>query len=96
MEVFWSEKFKIPTAMRDHYNLFMNAMSKRILQGHARYGLPDAEKKYATRMQKEVLAYLYTGNAEHLYNIANYAWLESLRPQHKKFHFDATVNSVTR
>ena len=41
-------------------------------------------------------AYQKSGNREHLLNIANYAWLESLMPENSKFHWDDKVESVTR
>jgi len=49
-----------------------------------------------TRMKLEVTAYRKSGNREHLLNIANYAWLESQAPENPKFHWDNTVDSVTR
>jgi len=38
----------------------------------------------------------HRSNAEHLINIANYAHLECYAPEHKRFHFDNTVDSATR
>lgn len=94
MEIFWTAKIKMPneSAFKD----FLNGMSKRIIQGHCRYGAPKKEKKYMTRLKLEVSAYSKSGNAEHLYNIANYCHLEMYAPEHKRFHFDSTVGSATR
>lgn len=75
---------------------FMQKQANRLQQGHVRYGKPNRRKKYMTRMGKELKAYKKTGNAEHLLNIANYCWLENQKPEHENFHFDATVDSVTR
>lgn len=92
--VFWSDRLKLPN--RDRYAEFLNKMSKRIHQGHARYGAPDRSKLYLKRLEIEVKAYKRTGNMEHLINAANYCWLESICPQSPKFHMDNTVDSVTR
>lgn len=96
MEVFWSEAFGIPGGEKRDFQQFLNAMSKRILQGRSRYGKPWARKKYHTRLKLEVQAYDRTGNIEHLYNIANYCFLESIEPEHPKSGLNAFVGSVTR
>lgn len=96
MEVFWSEDFRVSKKEKDEFRSFLNAISKRILQGRARYGKPEARKKYHTRLKMEVKAYSKTGNIEHLYNIANYCFLESIEPEHPKSGLNAFVNSVTR
>lgn len=75
---------------------FMQQMVNRIIFGHARYGSPNRQKRYMTRIEKELKAYKETGNREHLINVANYAWLESDYPEHKKHNFNLTVGSVTR
>jgi hypothetical protein len=49
-----------------------------------------------TRLLKEVQHYKANGNFEQLLNVAVYCFLESSAPENKKFHFDATVDSVTR
>ena len=48
------------------------------------------------RLGEELKAYKKTGNMEALFNIANYAWLESLAPENPKFHYDPTAKSNTR
>lgn len=92
--VYWSDRMKLPN--RESYARFLNMMSKRIHQGHARYGPPNVNKQYLKRLQVEIQAYSRTGNMEHLVNVANYCWLESMAPQNPKFHMDSTVGSVTR
>lgn len=94
MEVFWSEKLRLP--FKIEFNTFLNQMSKRIAQGAARYGNPKPEKQYIKKLKLELSAYRKTGNHEHLINIANYAWLESVAPAHKRYHFDSGVDSATR
>lgn len=94
MEIFWTKKIKLPN--EQSFQNFVNGMAKRLIQGHCRYGSPESSKQYAKRMQMEVKAYLKSGNAEHLFNIANYAHLEMYAPQHKRFHLDNTVDSATR
>ncbi len=76
--------------------MFVQKMANRILQGYTRYGGPDKSQKYMTRLRLELRAYKKTGNMEHLYNIANYAHLESIAPENKKFHYDDKADSVTR
>jgi hypothetical protein len=71
-------------------------MANRILQGFCRYGNPHKDKKYLTRLSLELKAYKKTGNAEHLFNIANYASLEYYAPENKKFHFNEFASSATR
>jgi hypothetical protein len=48
------------------------------------------------RLELELKEYKITGNNEHLLNVAVYCWLESMAPENKRFHFDATVDSATR
>ncbi len=94
MDIFWSDKLSIPN--KEAFEEFIQRMANRIMQGHCRYGAPDKRKKYMTRMEIEVKAYHRTGNAEHLYNIANYAHLECYAPEHKRFHFNSAAKSATR
>lgn len=94
MEIYWTVKLKLPNEAA--FKEFVQRMANRIAQGHARYGRPHKDKKYMTRMGLEIQAYRRTGNAEHLYNIANYAHLEAYAPENMKFHYDDKVGSVTR
>lgn len=95
MEIFVSKKLAI--LHERQFCAFLQKMANRIGFGWAQYkNLRKEETKYLTRLRKEVQAYVKTGNAEHLYNIANYAYLETLIPQHRNFHFDNRVDSVTR
>jgi hypothetical protein len=71
-------------------------MLNRLVVGEARYGPWSKKRKAVTRLTKELAAYKKTGNAEHLFNIANYCVLEYIDPEHPKHHFDPTVDSVTR
>jgi len=75
---------------------FLQKMTNRLGFGEAQYGKAQRRQCYMTRLGKEYAAYKKTGNAEHLYNIANYAYLESIAPENPKFHEDNTVSSVTR
>ncbi len=76
--------------------MFAQGMLDRMLVGEIRYGSANKRQKYMSRLHKEVKAYLSTGNAEQLFNIANYCILEWMAPEHPKHHFDPTVKSVTR
>lgn len=78
------------------YRDFLQHTANRIVVGEIRYGSPNRMKRYLSRLEKELGAYRRTGNIEHLYNIANYAFLESVAPEHKKQNFDPTVKSATR
>lgn len=76
--------------------VFLQGMINRRFVGGLRYGIPARRKRYLTRLSKELRAYRKTGNLEQLLNIALYAWLESYAPENKNFHWDPTVDSVTR
>jgi hypothetical protein len=94
MEVFWSSKLKVPNA--DQVQQFLQHLANRIMQGHCRYGSPNKAKRYMRRLELELKEYKITGNNEHLLNVAVYCWLESMAPENKRFHFDASVDSATR
>lgn len=86
----------LPPSLEPHIEMFFQASANRLMVGHLRYGPHDARKLYVTRLRKELKAYVETGNFEHLVNISNYAFLESLAPQNKKLHFDTAAASATR
>jgi len=75
---------------------FMQRQANRLTVGHFQYGAPNRRKKYMSRLETELDAYKDTGNREHLINIANYAILESVAPEHPQAHFDNMVASATR
>lgn len=78
------------------WKCFLQLMTNRKQVGGLRYGPPAKKQKYLSRMKKELAAYEKTGNMEQLLNIAVYCFLESEAPENRKFHFDNTVDSVTR
>ncbi len=78
------------------FKFFLQLIANRRAVGGLRYGKIGKGKKYMTRLHKEFQSYKKTGNIEQLINIAVYAFLESYEPENKKFHFDNTVDSVTR
>lgn len=89
----WSRKCpRTPESFTD----FVQRMANRLMVGEWRYGAPDPRQRYMSRMVEEVKAYKQSGNSEHLMNIANYAWLESVAPEHPRNHFNAYVPSATR
>ncbi len=96
IHVYWNARMKGLQGIRSQVNDFFNGMSMRLAQGHARYGAPRKEAQYHTRMNLELAAYKKTGNAEHLLNLANYCFLETVAPQHPDFHWDNSADSVTR
>ena len=92
-EISWVSKLNIPHLP---FARFLQKMANRICVGHIQYGPPNRAKRYLTRLKSEVRAYQKTGNVEYLYNIANYAFLESIAPEHEKHHENNFVPSVTR
>jgi hypothetical protein len=94
VEIKWPKN--IPFSSKIPFKHFLWRMCNRIIMGEVRYGRPNAEKMYLTRLKKELKAYIRTGNQEHLVNLSNYAYLESGWPEHPKSHYDNTVKSVTR
>jgi hypothetical protein len=89
--IFWSDKIKgLPSGK---FNSLFQLMANRLTVGHVRY--PNGSK-FITRLKEELKVYQKKGNAEQLLNIANYALLEYLKPEHKNFHHDNKVDSVTR
>jgi hypothetical protein len=95
IKLIWSKKLW-QNERRLPFCRFAQMMINRLLQGSIRYGAVQRDHCYWTRMQMEVKAYKRSGNVEHLFNIANYCLLESMSPENPKFHFDNTVESVTR
>lgn len=75
---------------------WLQLMMNRWSLGGLRYGAPSIRKRYLSRLKTEIAAYEATGNMEHLLNAAVYCFLESEKPENERFHFDPTVDSVTR
>lgn len=96
IETWWPSGRGPNKQTRERFASFAQKMANRLVQGFFRYGDPRPEKKYLTRMEMELRAYRRSGNAEHLYNVANYAVLETVAPEHRDHHEDTTLDSVTR
>lgn len=90
------DKIKLPDRVSKAFFEFIQQMANRIAVGHVRYGEPRKEKKYWSRARMESKEYTRKGNTEQLRNIANYCFLETFAPEHKNFHDDRNVDSVTR
>jgi len=75
---------------------FIQKAANRLAVGAARYGRMNPKRRYMRRMELEVRAYHKNGNIEHLYNVCNYAFLESFYPENPRSHYDAHVKSTTR
>ena len=75
---------------------FWQQCANRLVVGQVRYGSATASQQYLTRLKKELRAYQNTGNQEHLNNIANYAYLEFICPEHPDSHFVKSTASATR
>lgn len=78
------------------FTSFLQSMLNRLWVGGLRYGPPERRKRYMSRLLAETDAYKASGNREQLLNIAVYCFLESVAPEHKKFHDNANADSVTR
>jgi len=94
LSIWWSAKLAL--AQRDTFIAFTQRMANRIMQGEARYGAAAASQCYLRRLKLELRAYVRSGNAEHLFNVANYAYLECEWPEHKHAHLDRGAESATR
>jgi hypothetical protein len=92
--LFWPTQVKL--SFSKEFVAFSNAMIARLTVGWCRYGEPAGYQLYLTRLEKELARYKQTGNREGLMNIANYAFLESLYPEHPKYHFNPLAKSATR
>jgi hypothetical protein len=78
------------------FKAFVQSQWNRMEVGDLRYGPANKKQKYLTRLKKEIKTYEKTGNAEMLFNAANYCILEFMTPEHPNHHFNNTVKSVTR
>src|ERR1044072_4488539 len=79
-----------------HAEAFFQRMVYRLQTGWVHgYGF-DRRYRYMTRLVKEYIAYVKTGNKEHLINVANYAYLEFHNPEHPNAHYNPGVESVSR
>lgn len=90
-----------PNRENQYYALkqFLQEVVDALAVGALRYekmGLPCSRKRYMTRMRLELEHYEKTGNRMQLINLFAYTFLESYAPENKRFHFDNTVDSVTR
>lgn len=97
LQIFFTSRIK--EAVKYHipaFSDFIQSMANRIGFGSVRYDPPSSDQQYMHLIQKEFRAYKRTGNCEHLYNIANYCYLETVAPGNKKFHFKADVKSIRR
>ena len=75
---------------------FFQRMVYRLQMGWVHgYGF-NRRYRYMTRLVKEYIAYVRTGNKEHLLNVANYAYLEFYNPEHPGAHYDPFADSVSR
>lgn len=96
-------ELKIPDSVKlvervtlDH-KMFLQGQVNRRVVGAMRYSDPPQRgEKYLSWLEKELRAYKQNGNYEHLLNICNLAFLESVEPQNPKFHFDPNAASVRR
>jgi hypothetical protein len=70
---------------------FEALMRNRLVMGAFRYGTfqeQGACRHYnPAAIQRHLAAYVETGNAEHLVDIANLALVEFTAPSHQRFHF---------
>lgn len=74
---------------------FDELRKNRMVMSHFKYGhiKENAENRYVdiiATLEKRLQAYKDTGNTEYLADIANFAMIEFMYPQHPKAHFKAT------
>ena len=96
LEINIVDSISLPPDELADFRAFLQSMANRVCVGNLRYGTPAARKRYMTRLSKELKAYRKTGNAESLFNVAVYAWLETVAPEHRNQHWDEAADSVTR
>lgn len=97
LSIDWLKRVEtINPGLTNNFQKFFQKCANRIIHGAIQYGKTNSNRKYLTRLDLEVKAYKKTGNAEYLYNIANYAFLEYCAPEHKKHHENNEVDSITR
>jgi len=82
--------------LKDRYSeKFDKLRQNRMIMGHYRYGplkencLPGMVDTIAS-LEKRLDAYKRTGNTEFLTDVANFAMIEFMYPQHPEAHFKAT------
>lgn len=80
------------------FERFLQDMASCRDQGYCRYGKVNRNKEYMDRLSDELRAYRKRsgGNRAQLLNLAVYAFLESIEPQHKGFHYDPEAKTVNR
>jgi hypothetical protein len=74
---------------------FDELRQNRMVVSHYKYGYikENAVKnfvKYIPTLEKRLQAYKDTGNTEFLTDVANFAMIEFMYPQHPKAHFEGT------
>ena len=96
-------KIKVPPSLARVRDLrllveWFQQLANRLLVGALRYEIhgPQPENMCLSRLRTELKAYERNGNREHLRNLANYAYLESVAPQHPRHHDDPLTRSATR
>lgn len=89
---------KFESFLDSMWKKFIQMKANRLIVGVYRYdlGKPTKAAKYLTRLKAELEAYDKTGNREHLVNLSNYAFLESVAPEHPLAHFEHVSKSITR
>jgi len=82
--------------LKTEYSTAFDELRKnRMYVSHFKYGFikPNAQNHcvdYIETLEKRLKAYKETGNTEFMADIANFAMIEFMYPQHPKAHFKAT------
>lgn len=79
----------------DYSESFDELRKKQMVVGHYKYGSIRKNAKnrlieYIPTLEKRVQAYKETGNTEFLADIANFAMIEYMYPQHPNAHYTPT------
>ena len=78
---------------------FDEIRKKMIVMSHYKYGwVKDCYETFKTAdamksLQMRIEKYLDTGNTEYLCDVANFAMIEYMYPQHRKAHYKSTDSS---
>jgi hypothetical protein len=84
----------LPELRRTQWNdEFEELMRARLVMGAFRYGMFSEQTEIRhdnpNSIHDHLVAYVMSGNGEHLVDIANLALVEFTLPSHPKFHFQA-------
>ena len=82
---------KIKTILETEFSEdFVQKMKNRMVAGFYKYGPVKLNPASGADLADRLELYMKTGNTEWLVDVANFAMIEFMHPQHEKAHFRAT------